>query len=116
MRAARAPSKLNDPAPVPTTAPTDSTVDRVPPPYGADAHFTAVPDVHDELLHAMPSSSDVVPVGSFALKFIPKTPTEPPPDGAMLDGLVPVGTGAAQTRNVPARAAGGCVCAACAPS
>jgi hypothetical protein len=93
--AARAPSKLHDLRPVPTTAPTDKTVERDPPPYGAIAHVTAVNDVHDVLLHATANTIDAV--GSFDLKFSPKI-TENPPDGAMLDGLVPVVTGAADTK------------------
>ena len=93
-----APSKLNNPAPVPGNPLTVMTGRVVPPPYGADAHATAVADVHDELLHATPSSSDVVPVGSFELKFSPETVTEPPPVGAMLDGETLVRTGAVRTR------------------
>jgi hypothetical protein len=67
----------------------------VPPPYDADAHATLVPDVHDALLHATASTIDGV--GSFALKLSPESVTDPPPDCAMLDGLVPVATGAAHT-------------------
>ncbi len=94
--AACAPSKLNDPAPVPTTAPTDRKVDRVPPPYAADAHATLVPDVHDALLHATASTIDGV--GSFALKSSPEIVMKTPAHGTMLDGLVPVRTGAKDTK------------------
>ena len=58
----------------------------MPPLYDADAHVTAVPEVHDVLLHATVSSSDVVPVGSYGLKFSPETVTETPTHTAMLDG------------------------------
>jgi hypothetical protein len=88
-----APSKLNDPEPVPTTEPTDRTVDRVPPPYAADAHATLVPDVHDVLLHATASTIDGV--GSFALKSSPEIVTETPAHGAMLGSPMPLTTGPA---------------------
>ncbi len=90
-----APSKLNDPGPpVPTTEPTIRTVDCVLPPYDADAHATLVPDVHDALLHATASTIDGV--GSIKLKSSPEIVTETPPVGAMLDGPMPLTTGAAK--------------------
>ena len=96
MYSSCAPSKLNDPGPVPSDPLSVMTGRVVPPPYGADAHATLVPDVHDALLHATPSSSDVVPVGSFELKFSPETVTKLPPAlTAMLDGKTSVRTGAA---------------------
>ena len=111
MYSSCAPSKLNDPAPVPSDPLTVMTGRVVPPPYGAAAHVTAVPVVHDVLLHVTASSSDIVRVGSFELKLSPETVTKLPPAlTAMLDGFVLVKTGAAQTRHVSARAADGCVC------
>ena len=70
-----APSKLNDLAPVPSDPLTVATSRVVPPPYGAAAHVTVVAVVQDALLHATASSSDVVGVGSFALKFSPESAT-----------------------------------------
>jgi hypothetical protein len=93
--------------PVPSTALTLTTICAVPPRYDPAPHFTVVAVVHDALRHATPSSSDVVAVGSFELKFSPEIVTDAPPDCAMLDGPVPVTTGAAQTRYVTVRAAGG---------
>jgi hypothetical protein len=58
----------------------------VPPRYDAAPHRTIVADVHDALLHATASSSDVVAVGSFELKFSPEIVTETPALSAMLDG------------------------------
>ena len=108
-----APSKLNDPndppTPVPTIPLTLTTICAVPPRYDAAPHRSVVAVVHDALRHATPSSSDVVGVRSFELKLSPEIVTDAPPDCAMLDGLVPVTTGAAQTRYVTVRAAGGCV-------
>jgi hypothetical protein len=106
MYSSCAPSKLNDLAPVPSDPLTVMTGRVVPPPYGAAAHVTVVPDVHDVLLHATSSSSDIVVVGSFELKFSPVTVTEAPALTAMLDGKTSVRTGPAQS-NVSARAAGG---------
>ena len=76
----------------------------MPPLYDADAHVTAVPEVHDVLLHATVSSSDVVPVGSFGAKFRPEMVTVAPPDVAALGVAAVVTTAASnvnQTSDVP---------------
>ena len=79
MYSSCAPSKLNDPAPVPTDPLTVMTGRVVPPPYGAAAHVTVVPVVHDVLLHATDTPSNAVALGSIELKFKPEIVTKPPP-------------------------------------
>jgi hypothetical protein len=93
-----APSKLNDTGLVPTFALTVATSRVVPPRCDAAVHVTVVPVVHDVLLHVTESSSDVVAVTPFKLKFSPETVTAAPPVCATLDGSTPVATGAAQNR------------------
>ncbi len=91
-----------------------TTICAVPPRYDVVPHRSVVSDVQDAQLHATASSSDVVGVGSFELKFSPKSVTETPALSARLCKTF-VRTGPAQARYVwrvrPADAF-----AACAPS
>ena len=105
-----APSKLNDPSPVPTTVFKVTHICAVPPRYDAGSHASIVAVVHDALLHETDSSSDVVGVRSIELKFSPESLAEAPPVGATFDGPLPVTVGAVHrstaSRSLRQRAAG----------
>ena len=92
--AARAPSKLNCPASVPTTAPTLTEVRTAEPLYARGAHETVVADVHAVLPHMSAVASEAVAVGLEAPKLSPLIVTVPLPLGTALAAAV-LATGAA---------------------
>jgi hypothetical protein len=100
--ARRAPSKLNCPVIVPTSAPTLTAVRTSVPPYARGAHATVVADVHALLPHASAAVSEAVAVGPDAPKLRPQIVTVPPKVGAALVGtnLTLLTTGAAEEINV----------------
>ena len=81
---------------LPTIPLTVAAVCRVPPPYDAAAHATAVADVHEVLLHSTDSSSDAEAVWSIEAKSSPLMVTDTPPVCAAFAGLMPLKAGAAQ--------------------
>ncbi len=100
--AAHAPSKLNCPAAVPTTAPTLTAVRTAEPLYARGAHAIVVADVQALLPHASAVASVAVAVGSTVTKLSPLIVTVPLPLGTALAATV-LTTGAAQA--IPFRTA-----------
>ena len=92
--AARAPSKLNCPASVPTTAPTLTEVRTAEPLYAGGAQATVVADVHALLPHTSAVASEAVAVGLDVPKLSPLIVTVPLPLDTAL-GVAVLATGAA---------------------
>ena len=93
--AAYAPSKLNCPATVPTTAPTLTAIRTAEPLHAREAHATVVADVHAVLPHTSAVASVPVAVGSTVTKLSPLIVTVPLPLGAALAATL-LTTGAAE--------------------
>ena len=98
--AAHAPSKLNCPALVPTTAPTLTAIRTPEPLYARAAHATVVADVHALLTHTSAVASVAVAVWSTVKKLSPLIVTAPLPLGTALVATL-LTTGAAQARPLP---------------
>jgi hypothetical protein len=95
LTSAYAPSKLNCPASVPTTAPTLIAIRAAEPLYAGGAHATVVADVHAVLLHTSAVASDAVAVGLEVPKLSPLIVMVPLPlDTAF--AMAVLTTGAAQ--------------------
>ena len=82
---------------VPTCFPNVTATRVVPPWYNADAHATAVADVHEELLHSTDSWRDTEGVESIEAKLIPLMVNDAPTVGAAFLGIMTVKTGAAHS-------------------
>ena len=98
--AAYAPSKLNCPATVPTTAPTLTAIRIAEPLYARGAHATVVADVQALLTHTSAVASVAVAVRSTVTKLSPLIVTVPLPLGTALAATL-LTTGAAQARPLP---------------
>jgi hypothetical protein len=98
--AAHAPSKLNCPASVLTTAPTLTAIRTAEPLYAGGAHATVVAEVHALLPHTSAVASEAVAVGSTMTKLSPLIVTVPLPLGTALAATL-LTTGAAQARSLP---------------
>ena len=92
--AAHAPSKLNGPATVPTTALTLTAIRTAEPLYACGAYATVVADVHALLPHTSAVASEAVAVGLEAPKLSPLIVMVPLPLGTAL-AVAALTTGAA---------------------
>ncbi len=90
-----APSKLNGPVSVPTTATIVTIVVITEPPSARGAHLTLVVAVQAVQPHTSAVVSEIVGVRSTAPKFTPVRVSEPPPLTAALAEARYVKTGAA---------------------